>query len=724
MVIEPPAIGFPAMNRMRLSLTAILASQTFLAGTVLAQTADKPQVLDEIVLSAEGDATGPVTGANPHTLTGSKAAIPVSEVPQSVSVISSSRLKATNVNKLDGALSYIAGVQGQPYGYDSDTNWVFIRGFAATATGSFQDGLPNFAYGFGGFYVDPYLVERIEVLKGPSSVLYGGSNPGGLVNYTTKMPGGDPRTEVELGVNEHGRAWVGVDHNGRLSERTDYRLLVKGERVDGQGAFDPGFHGVLSGSLRHLSNTGELTLGLDYTRVDETHVGAAWLPYIGTVTAAPFGKISRDFNTGEPGHDRYDRNQVALRMLWKQELGGWDFTNNTRLAWSKVEEDSVYAYGYSGFSTVPSDAAGTMSRLVFDHSTTARTFLNDARIERTVSTGALQHRLLFGLDFKYFAMDQTQSSASGTPLTFVNPAYGALQPRASAYIDQKMQQLQAGIYFQDQIRWGDGWIGTGNLRYDLVKTDVGTNYAAWGGPAAGYDRTDGKLSWRLGLAKELGGGVTTYVSTSSYFNPEIKADVTGTHFPPETGRQIEAGVKWSPTKDFLLTASLFDLERNNITQSSVAGVYAQLGKVRSRGVELEAQGELGHGVAVRAAFTRMKVEVRDDTDTSVIGKTPYSVPDVTAALELAWTPQVLPALTVTGGVRYTGDSWADNANTQKVSGRTLMDLGASYAFDNGLRADLSITNLTDKTFVASCQTAYWCYYGEGRTATVSLRKTF
>ncbi|WP_018632529.1 TonB-dependent siderophore receptor [Neomegalonema perideroedes] len=713
------------MTRFRLSMTtALLTCQAFLTGPLLAQEAGTIY-LEEITLEGRADPAGPVRSADPETLTGSKTAALVTEIPQSVSVISAQDLKTANANKLDGALAFSAGVLGQPYGYDSDTNWIFIRGFAATATGSYQDGLPNFAYGFGGFYVDPFMVERIEVLKGPSSALYGGSNPGGLVNYASKTPTGEPGTDLEVGADEHGRVWASADHQGRFSDVTDYRILGKLERVDGNGAFDAGFHGVGSGSMRReLSGGGSLTLGLDLMKIDETHVGSSWLPYEGTVVAAPFGFISREFNTGEPKHDRYERDQIAARLVWNRPIGDWEFTNTARAAWSKVEEDSVYAYGYSGFSTTPQDAVGTMSRLVFDHSTEAKTLLNDARLERELDVAGTNHRLMLGVDVKYFAMDQVQSSAVGTPLSFANPVYGAAQPAASPYIDQKMSQTQVGFYVQDQIRFGDGWIGTGNLRYDRVKTDVGTNYAAWGGPAPGYDRTDGEFSWRVGLAKELPGGLTAYASASTYFNPEIKADATGTEFPPETGRQFEGGLKWAPNDDLLVTLSAYDLKREDITQSVTAGTYNQLGEVRSRGIELEAQGKLGHGLALRGALTLMDVEIRDDANAALIGKTPYSIPEKTASLQVSWTPEPMPDLTLTGAVRWVGDSWADNENTLKVKGRTLLDLGATYRFGEDWEANLAVENVTDEDYVASCQTAYWCYYGAGRTASLSLRKSF
>lgn len=708
------------MIKTRSTLLMLLSCQTALAGAAFAQ--DTIQ-LDTVVINSQADdGTGPAIGANPMTLTGAKTATPVTEVPQSVAVIPSETLRQGNISKLDGALAYTSGVIGQPYGYDSDTNWIMVRGFAATANGIFQDGLPNFSFGFGGFYVDPHMVERIEVLKGPSSVLYGSSNPGGIVNYVTKQPTGQNSTEVELGFDEHGRVWTSVDQNRVIDRSTAYRFLGKLERQDGHGAFEPGFHGLLSGSIRHETAAGaELSFGLDYLRIDEDHVGNAWLPYVGTVVDAPFGRIDRDFNTGEPGHDRYERDQVTARFGFSQEIGAWRIENNARIGWSNVEEDSVYAYGYDGFALEPSDPQGTLSRLVFDHESEAVTFLNDTRASTKVTWGGAEHSLLFGMDLKYFRLDQMQASAVAPGLTVVDPQYGAALPTAFPYIDQKLTQRQVGFYAQDQIRWGDGWIATLNARYDHVKTEAGVNRATG---AAGMSRTDGRWSGRLGIARTLPNGVTPYASVSTYFLPKIATDISGATSSPETGRQIEAGVKWQANEDLLVTAAAFDIHRNNITQAVIGGITRQLGEVRSRGIELQAQGRLTDSVRIEAEVTKLDVEILDDLSPAVIGKTPYSTPETTAAVRVSWTPQQAAEWTLTGGVRWTGKSWADNENTLRVPDYTVLDLGATRQFEGGWEANLAVTNVTDKKYVSSCQTGFWCYYGEGRNISLSIRKSF
>lgn len=711
---------------MRVTHKARLLGQTaaialLLPGLAVAQDAEIP--LQPIVVDGE-TGTGPVGGvANPMTQAGSKTATPVTEVPQSVSVVSSDEIRAMNLTKLDEAFGYVSGVTGAAYGYDSDTNWIFIRGFDATQTGSYQDGLQNFGYGFGSFYIDPFLIERIDVLKGASSALYGGSNPGGLVNYSSKVPTGENTTEVEGGIAQHGGAWASIDQNRALSANTSTRLLGKIERVDGHGAFDAGYHALLSGSVRTvLDNGAELGFGVDLTKVDESHVGNAWLPYVGTVIEAPFGRIPQNFNVGEPDHDSYERDQIALRMTYSQDIGGWAFTNNTRLGWADIDEQSVVAYGYAGFSEVPTDAAGTLARGVFDHQTKSTTFLNDARVERTFNTGAFEHRVMAGLDLKYYKTDILESSGGADGLAVTDPVYGGPLTSFGAYKDVEITQRQAGVYVQDQIRWGDGWIGTANLRYDWTETEMTADTSA-NTPAR--DRDDSKLTGRVGLAKTFDGGLTAYASASTFFNPTTDPQAGNENAEPEKGQQYELGLKWAPSDDVLLTAAVFDLTRENVSQSTgFPAVYSQLGEVRSRGIELEAQGRITPELTLRGAYTKMDLEVREDQDASLIGNIPRTVPEEFASLKLAYTPAALSDWTFTGGVRYTGESWADAANTNRVPGRTVYDLGVTYRMQDDLQVNLAVSNLTDKDYVSSCAGSNYCYYGQERTASLAIRKSF
>ncbi|MFD1911997.1 TonB-dependent siderophore receptor [Halodurantibacterium flavum] len=707
---------------MKLTRARLLGQTTAIAlclpGAVLAQDAADPMLLGRIEL--EGTGTGPVAGqTNPATQAGSKTATPLTEIPQSVTVIGSERIAAQNAAKIDEILGYTAGVAPQPYGYDSDTNWVVIRGFPASATGVFQDGLAHYSYGFGGFYIDPFTLERVEVLKGPASVLYGGANPGGLLNYVSKMPTGTDDGMAELGVDENGRVWAGADQNGVTAGGLRWRLVSKLARTDGYGAFDDGVHGVIAPSLSFTLDGGtDVTLMASYTHIDEDHVGGAWLPYYGTVEDIGFGRIDRDFNSGEPALDWYRRDQLLLSSIVRHQFdNGLTLTNTSRLSWSDVDESQVYGFGYAGYSPTPTDPDNTLARIFFQHQTETLSFLNDTRVETVANFGGTEHRLLAGVDYRWFRMDQVQASVAwpdaATGISVTNPVYGAPQPDPTPYIDQRITQQQLGLYVQDQIRWGQGWIATLNGRFDVVDLE------ATGTPA--YSSTDHEFSWRAGIARELARGVTPYLSYATFFNPQIGTSSVGALYP-ETGQQVEAGVKWAPEgMNALFTLAAFEIRREGVVTGPF-NAETQLGEVRSRGVELEAQAELTDRLRLLGQVTAMDVEITEDADTAIVGNTPYATIERQAALQLAYDLPQVEGLTVTGGIRYLGRSWADNENTLRVPDATLFDAGASYDFGEGWNMNLAIANLTDELYVASCETALSCFYGEGRRASLVLRK--
>ena len=710
----------------------ILAAQwTLRAGTALALAvpladarAQTTVPLAPLVVSApaaDETATDPVTGyVAKTTATGSKTDTPVAEVPQSVSVIGRDEMDDRGVTKVDEALRYVPGVFAQPFGPDSDTNWMFIRGFQATATGTYQDGLQNFSYGFGGFYTDSFNIERIEVLRGASSVLYGGSNPGGLVNYVSKRPTGERLRYMELGIDDAGTAFTGIDVGDTAGDDFAYRITGKIQGGDGQTDFAEGFRGTVSPSITWTPNDrNTITFLANYTFIDETHNGGGFLPYVGTVVDAPFGKIDPDANFTEPDLDKYVRRQYSAGYEFTHTADDdLTFRQNFRYGHSELHEVSLYAYGYAGFSATPTDAANSLQRINFEHDTTVDTVLLDNQLEKKFSTGPVAHTLLGGVDYKYYAMDQTQLSGSATTISATDPQYGAEQGARSAYIDQQLTMHQLGLYAQDQLRFGDGWLVTLNGRYDRVR-----NYAE-GTPA--YDGNDGQLSGRVGLAYTFAGGVTPYASYSTFFNPVLGVSAaTGAAFQPESGHQYEVGLKYAPTWiDGLFTVALFDLTRQNVVTGS--GVTeTQIGEVNSQGFEAEARVNVTKNLKATGAFTLLDLDITKDADSSIVGKQPYIVPERMASLAVDYTFDhedvggVLKGVTVGGGVRYVGSSWADNANTLKVPSATVYDAKIGYAEDNW-GVDLNVDNLFDKTYVASCQTEFSCGYAEGRTAMVKF----
>ena len=710
--------------KIRLTRAALLAGTTLLAGGFALQAAAQDDFieLDPITFDLEG--AEPVNGRlNPTTLSGMKTATTITEVPQSVSVIPRETFEKKSPSKVDEALRNIAGVQTQLYGYDSDTNWFYIRGFNSFDTGAFMDGLSLFSYGFGSFYVDPFLLERTEVLKGPSSMLYGASSPGGIVNYVSKLPDGTTGTRLSFGADSEGRVWASGEQSGVIGNDLSYRYGLKATRQDGHGMFEDGFEGIAyGGATKAFADGSLLTLHLSYTHMDEDHVGGQFLPYFGTEQAAPFGFFDDYYNGGNPDADDYEREQLIATGIYRRDIGAWEMTDTFRIGQANLKELYVYP---NGFTTGQVPTAGAqVNRFVFAHDSEATIVQNDLRFTRSFATGAATHEVLVGLDARRYRLDEKQSFALGTPLDPANPDYSIAQPAVGApYIDGVRVQEQIGIYAQDQIRFGDGWIATLNGRYDKVWSSFDNRIGA------NLDREDDAFSWRLALMRQVG-DFTPYVTAGTYFNPQA-LDASTLTSEPETGQQVEIGLKWQPNDATLVTLSAFDIRREDVAQSFVNGGAFDtrtLGEVRSRGFELEADMRLTDSLALRAAFTDLDVEITEfASDPSFVGKTPQSVVERFASLELTYVPIAMPELELRLGARYQGDSWADNANTLPVQSAWLMDAGASWDFAPNWTANLNVTNLTDEVYTASCQTSFGtsaCWRGEGRVVTLNLSTSF
>ncbi|WP_375257025.1 TonB-dependent siderophore receptor [Citreimonas sp.] len=710
------------MTRRNAAVRAVLATTTILAGAPAALAQEQAIDLGRITFEVQG--AEPVgDDVNPNTLSGMKTATEITEVPQSVSVVGRETFERQNPAKVDQVLRDVPGVQAQLYGYDSDTNWFYIRGFNSFDTGAFMDGLSLFSYGFGTFYVDPFLLERVEVLKGPASMLYGASSPGGVVNYVSKLPDGSEGRTLTFGADSEGRAWVQGEAAGLIGDDLSYRVGGKLQRQDGHGMFDPGVEGtVYGGATKAFDDGGKLTLHLSYTQMDQDHVGGQFLPYFGTEKEAPFGYFDDYYNGGDPDSDAYEREQLIATGIYRRDVGGWQMTDTLRLGYADIEELYVYPNGFtSGQVPVP---GADVSRFVFAHDSYATIAQNDLRFTREVATGAVTHDLLVGLDMRRYRLDEEQSFAFGTPLDPEDPDYGDDQPAVgSPYIDGVRVQDQIGLYAQDQVRWGDGWIGTVNARYDTVWSsfddELGTD----------LDRQDDAFTWRLALAREIG-NVTPYATVGTYFNPQALG-AASEDADPETGRQVEVGVKWQPNDASLITLSAFDIRRENVSQSLVnSGTFDSrtLGALRSRGFEIEADWQVSDSVRLGAAYTNLDVEIVDfDDDPTIEGKTPQSVIEQFGSLNVAYTPLAFPELELRASARYRGDSYADNANTLDVDGGWLLDAGATWDFARDWTADINVTNLTDERYTASCQTSFGtssCWQGEGRVVSLGVTKSF
>jgi iron complex outermembrane receptor protein len=696
-----------------------------------AQSAGEGSTLAPIVIEGEGtgdQGTGPVKGyVAKQSTTGSKTDTPLNEIPQAVSVVGREELDDRGVvNKIDEALRYTPGVNAAPFGTDPDTDWVYIRGFDATQTGLYLDGMQLYGYGFGAFQIDPFMLERVEVLKGPASVLYGGGNAGGIVNEVRKRPTDEPYYYTEIGITSDGNAFTGFDVSDQLGhdETMTYRLTGKIAGGEGYSDFQNDFRGFLMPQVTiSPDESTKLNLWAMVSALDQRHTGNGFFPYVGTVVDAPYGKISRDAFLGEPGIDRGWYSQQMVGYDFEHEFDSeWKVSSAARYGHLKKFEEAPYAYDVDNTDF-------EIDRIGFTGRSEVNTFTIDNHLEGKVDTGALEHTVLLGLDYKYYQLDNNQASPAwpetATPIDPLDPEYGAPQPDNATYSNQLITQQQVGIYAQDQVRFADGWLVTLNGRYDYVHTDTDNRETAYG-TSPDYDFDKSAASGRVGLAYEFDNGLTPYASAGTFFNPTVAVSATPNN-EPEEGEQYEVGLKYDPSfVDGTFTASLFHLNRRNVVVTDPATFLAQqIGEVESRGIELEGKINLDDNWKMLASFSYTDLEVKDDIIASYVGKKPYLIPATTASLWLDYsvTQGALEGLSLGAGVRYQGESYADRLNTLTVPDATLFDAAIRYK-KQGWEGSINVTNLFDKEYVKGCQGAYTCGYGDARTVIFKLSKVW
>jgi len=396
----------------------------------------------------------------------------------------------------------------------------------------------------------------------------------------------------------------------------------------------------------------------------------------------------------------------------------WTVRQNLRQAHLDIDFTTIYGAGYAGD---PADAE--LARFNFITQPKAGLFTVDNQIEARFATGAVDHTVLAGVDYKRYEVDEEAGFELGPPFDLLNPDYlEDIEPPSSRYLDATTTQDQLGLYLQDQIE-----IGRLNVvlsgRHDWVETEVDNRLA----PANSYDSSDGAFSGRAGAIYNFDNGIAPYVAYSRSFLPTPGVNFFGEPFKPETAEQIEAGFKYQADgAPVLFTASAFHLTRQNVPTPDPNNPLnrIQTGEIRSRGVEFEAQASLAEGLDLVGAFTLYDLEVTEGTEVE-LGHTPVSVPETLASLWLDYTFQsgTFEGLGFGGGIRHIGRSFADQANEFEVPEVTLLDAALHYERNNW-RAAVNVSNLLDETYVASCFAVSGCFYGDRREITLKVGFTW
>jgi len=646
-----------------------------------------------------------------------KTDTPIIEIPQSVSVITDEQMRQRGIQGIEEAVWYTAGAQGGGYGPDARSDWLLVRGFTPAR---YMDGLALPAgSGTGITRVEPYGLERLEVLKGPSSVVYGAMPPGGMLNLISKRPTERPLHEVGVEFGSFDLRQGTFDFGGPLNQSGSvlYRLTGLVRNSDTMVDYIKDDRYYLAPALTWKpSNTTSVTV-LSRFQKGDTASGGGFLPASGTLLPNPQGKIPRHRFTGEPGQNDYDKTLAAIGYEFHHDFAsGLAFNQNLRYGKADVGNNgaNVGAFGLLADQR-------TLLRYLFPNENHTRTLGVDNNLQYVLDGGSVQHTLLAGVDYRRANDDYASAFAFGVPgLDIFAPVYQTAPLAVPPYTFHAIQrQAQLGVYLQDQIKLGRWGITFGG-RQDHVKTD--TRDVLGGNTAA---QTDEAFSGRIGINYLADNGLAPYVSWSHSFQPTVGTDFAGKAFEPTTGDQYEAGLKYQPAAgNGLLTASIYQItQQNSLTIDPNHTLFqVQQGETRLRGVELEGRWNVGANLSLYGDYTYSDSKVTRTNDLPSLGKQIALLPRQQASFGANYTfiSGPLAGFGFGGGVRYVGDHYGDIYNDWQTPAYTLLDAAVHYD-TGGWRFQLNATNLTDKTYVSVCNSAVWCYYGYARTITASAR---
>lgn len=732
-------IAHGSARSFRFMKAALLSAVSVLAVSSLhAQEAETGATrLGQITVSGQAEkGDGPVGGyVAKQSRAGTKTDVPVAKTPQSIAVVSREQIEDQAAQSVAEALRYTPGVMTDYRGSSNLRDEMFVRGFYYVPR--YLDGL--FLGGDTSYeQLDPYLLERVELVSGPASVLYGQANPGGIVNMVSKKPTDEPLREVQLTAGTNRRVSLGFDYSDRVagSDALSWRVAANGLRSDLQEDFTKKRSFAIAPSVRWTPDA-QTSLTIMGGYQNEPDAGFRnFMEAAGTVTPITgFGYISRDFFVSDPGYERFDRRQAWIGYEFERDLtDNITFRQNAR--YSRIDM-THHTLVWGSLGTNPSTGLNTLiSRRASGGTDKWHQFSLDNQLQAEFSTGDIQHTLLGGIDYRYRSRDYMWGGASVSSIDVANPQYGNYDWSSVVLTPSSLDSLkakQAGIYLQDQAEI-DALNLMAGLRYDWAGTDIDDRLTSNNDQS--YD--DHALTWRVGALYAFDNGISPYVSYSTSFEPSLYSPPAGVAaFDPTTSGQFEAGVKYAPEgSNTLLTAAFYDLRQNDVVQgawNSTLGrtVYSQIGKIHNRGIELSARTEFSDNLSAIASYSYIDSKITETVTASELGKTPARVPQHQASLWGTWSfDGALDGLTLGAGVRYIGTSQGNNANTFQVAAATLFDAMISYDFGavsedmKGLSLQVNAKNLADKTYVASCASAYACFYGEGRSVMATLKKTW
>ncbi len=671
-------------------------------------------------------AWGPVEGYTAtRTAAGTKTDTALVEAPRSISVATRQQMDDRSVHSLDDAVRYMPGITASSYGSDTRADWLRVRGFEPT---QFLDGLPLPK----GVYANPkqetWNLDRLALLRGPASSVYGQTPPGGLLDMVSRRPSSDASSEIQLQYGSDNHRQINFASTGKIDDAGQFLYGISGVVRDSDTQIDHienKRYNIAPSLTWNIDDDTRFTLLSQFTR-DDTGITSQFLPVQGTKIDMPFGSVSHHKNLGDPDWEYYDRTYYALGYAFEHRLNDvWQFKQNLRYTKSDLSFQALTVGSYP-YTLV--DDQGNVGRTSTSVDEDISQFAVDNNFQADFATGDIRHTVLLGLDHQRSNTNYLSIYGDGQKTNVLKPIYGQpiVRPdRSTAYYDYDQKTYQTGLYVQDQMAL-DQWRLTLGGREDWIHT--GTKF--FNKADATNTQRDKNFSGNAALSYVFDSGFVPYISYAESFQPTTGADASSTgSLKPTEGKQWEMGVKYQPPgSKTLLTAAVYDLTQKNVAVTTTVGntpITSQTGEVKVKGLELEATSDVTDNLKVIAAYTLAKSEVQKG---DYKGNRLQLMPNQQASLwtDYTWHNGVLDGFGIGGGVRYTGNTYGDQGNTWlgKADAYTVFDASVHYdlgRLDNSLKGAsvaVNATNLFDKDYISTCD-GFYCYYGDQRSVVAS-----
>ncbi|MDX3743347.1 TonB-dependent siderophore receptor [Pseudomonas sp. LTR0] len=650
----------------------------------------------KVKASADDDANSVVAK---ELWVGGKVATSILNTPASVSVVTNKEMQQRSVSTTEEALQYTPGVVSDYYGSDDRNDYFLIRGFQAT---TYRDGLTLSS--MRGVREDPYAYERIEILRGANSTLFGPADPGGSVNFVTKQPRFEKFGQGYVTYGSYDHAETGIDVGDALNDEQTLagRFTAKMQNSDREYDHSQDDNRFVMGGLTWApTDFTSATVVLDYLKTNSSPNSGGY----------PLDKeYDRSDFYGEPGYNFHDVERTSLSGNITHDFDN-GFTLRSNLRYSELTDD----FGYVYLSDSASRVGTTIPRYVFGTDSDADQLNGNLMLQYDAQFEHIDSSTLVGVEYLDSTTKQISVYGLAPSIDIANPVFTGVPGGITPYTRKKNDATTKAVFLQQNLSFFDRVIATAGVRNDSM--DLSSKEYI-GGEQTEKDNFS-ETSYRAALTYIVNDEVSTYVSMVESVSPP-QVGVT-----PQTGKQYEVGIKYSPMgMDALFSAAVYDLTQENVTIAVVlpSGIIEQqtVGESRVRGLDLEAKAQVTQDISVIGAYSYMESEVLRGSlydGSSLKGNEFTTAPKHTASL---WSYYDIPGTDVSVGLgaRYVGAYYMDAANTKKSDGTTLFDAALNYKIAKGTDLALNVSNLFDEQHVVGSGTAN--YYNPGREVTAKV----